>query len=191
MLTTTQKDKKIKLIIHRDGNVCFYDARPFMVNVNGEQRTIDHLNNNEKDNRVENLVLCHFNCNQRKKTDIDMQILAKEKLTKNVNSTTESLRVSERDNHAHTDRLTEGELNKLINKVVFQILDEQLPTSKTKPISYTRTLKSITYLVIQESGGRGSEVAVRRALDAHCSDFAPWQTETEGRSRSIWRRKLI
>jgi len=90
-LTTYQKDKKIPIIINRDGNVCIYDLEPFIEAIPGMRRTIDHLNDNEKDNKIENLALCHFACNQKKKNDFDMKLIALKKLNENVSQITESL----------------------------------------------------------------------------------------------------
>ncbi|KKN27556.1 hypothetical protein LCGC14_0863530, partial [marine sediment metagenome] len=44
----------------------------------------DHLNNNPQDNRPENMVWAHAQCNEKKKYNIDWNTIAAEKLKKNV-----------------------------------------------------------------------------------------------------------
>ena len=193
-LTTTQKDKKIPKIIHRDGDVCYFDEMPFVQSIPGLRRTIDHLNNNAYDNRIENLGLCHFECNQKKKNNAEMQLKAKDKLAANVMNA-ESLGEGERDNYTHrqtdgyADELTEGDVNLVINKLVKSQLETMLPENSKDEISYTKTLRGITYLVINETEGRGSEAAVRRSLDAHCSEYADWADIKQGRGNRVIRRR--
>lgn len=90
-LTAYQKDKKIPLLIERDGNVCIYDLELFIETIPGMRRTIDHLNDNPQDNKVENLALCHFICNQKKKTNFGMKLIALTKLRENISLIAESL----------------------------------------------------------------------------------------------------
>ena len=191
-LTTAQKDKKIPIIIDRDGDVCIFDLEPFFENVPGMERTIDHLNDNEKDNRVENLALCHFHCNQKKKNDFDMKLIALDILRKNVNNASESLSECERKNHAEIglDELKEGDVNKIINKIAKMELESKLPDGSDEVISYTKTIKNIHYLTIQQTGDRGSDPASRRAVDALCSSYAPFIDEKQGRGNRIIRRRL-
>lgn len=75
-LTMTRKVKWISYLINRDGKECFYCEQRFIEHNPRYRRVFDHLNNNEHDNRVENLVLCHSYCNELKKKDLDWQILA-------------------------------------------------------------------------------------------------------------------
>lgn len=186
-LTAAQKDKKIPIIINRDGNVCFFCKTPFVPELDDLTRVIDHANNDSQDNRVENLLLAHRKCNESKKTNPDYQILATNALKENL-TRVESLSERKKDND--TDELTEGDINLIINKLVRAELETKLPEGSTADIQYGRTLKNLHFLLIEETHGRGSEPAVRRALDAYCSDFAPWMSQKRGRgNRVILRRK--
>jgi len=192
-LTTAKKDKFFPELRKRDGDVCFYCEMPFTPEIFGLGRNFDHLNNNPDDNRIQNLVLAHFDCNQKKKSYIDWQILAKEKLERNESSC-ESQRVRERKSHEQTDtdiaELNEGDINYIVNKIVKAELDTKLPPDSTKTTSYTETLRGIHYLLIQQTGGRGSEQAVRRALDTYCHPYSKWGDKKAGRgNRVIFRRK--
>lgn len=191
-LTATQKDKKIPFIIDRDGNVCFYDKMPFVNEIPGLRRTIDHANNNEQDNRVENLLLAHWECNEKKKTNADMQFIAKDALIANIRNAFESLSGREKyaEVHKDTDELKEGDINLIVNKLVLAELESQFPiTSDYQGFSYNKILTRIHYLLITQTSGRGSEQAVRRALDAQCSDYAPWKSEKLGRGNRVIRRR--
>lgn len=193
-LTATQKDKKIPMIIARDGDVCYFDLEPFLSFMPGMERTIDHLNDNERDNRIENLGLCHNKCNLEKKNNFDMKIIALDKLRENVISACKPLSEGERQNRTETglDELTEGQVNQIINKIVKLELETQLiPNDYDKTISYNKTLKAIHYLVIQETGGkRGSEQASRRALDAFCSMYSSFLDEKQGKGNRVIRRRM-
>lgn len=190
-LTAAQKDKKIPQIIDRDGNVCFYDKEPFFEQVPGMGRRIDHANDNERDHRIENLLLAHEKCNEEKKTNFDMKFIALEALRKNVSSASESLGAGQKRKEMDLDELTEGHVNQTINKLVKLELETKIPDGDYETIlSYNKTLKGLHYLVIQETGGRrGSEQATRRAIDAFCSTYAPWLDEKQGKGNRIIRRR--
>ncbi len=187
-LTATQKDKKLPVILGRDGNMCLFCEQRFIIGNPKWRRVIDHLNNNEQDNRVENLGVVHAYCNEQKKNNIEFQVMASEKLKENTLSC-ESLSEGEKKDDTHTDELNEGDINQIINKLVFAELESQLPKGSKNTISYTQTLRGITYLVIKQTHGRGSETSVRRSIDAHCSKYAEWEDQKEGRGNRIIKRR--
>lgn len=193
LLTSSQKDKKIPQIIARDGDVCFFCKIPFIPEVRKWRRTIDHANNNPKDNRVENLLIVHLECNEQKKYNLDYHILAQDAEKENTIQA-ESLSESEREKHTRKDKdvdeLDEGDINLIVNKLVKTELESKLPDGDFESIiSYRETLKGIHYLLQQQTGGRGSEPASRRSLDAHCSQYSPWLDEKLGRGNRIIRRR--
>ena len=189
-LTSNDKAKKYPQLVHRDGDVCFYDQMPFVQEIQGMQRTFDHLNNDEYDNRIENLVLCHWDCNQKKKNDYDMQLKAIDKLNQNVSSGSLGGRENLLTAYEGTDELTEGEVNRIINKLTTTYLQERLPDNDQDTfLSFSDTLNSITYLVQQDTKGRGSQVAVRRAIDVRCCSIGEFQILREDGKRVIRRRK--
>jgi hypothetical protein len=201
-LTAHQRDILRPYLIKRDGYVCFYCKRLFDEETIQEKgiETFDHLNCKQED-RKENLVFAHLKCNNEKKGNYDWQLLALDKLGENEalnDPDPESLSRSRRGRNKSADAgtededLTESQMNLMINKTTRSFLDEKLPENSTNVISYSKTLKSITYLVIAQTKGRGSETAVRRSLDAFTSEFAPWEVYKEGKgNRVIRRRKSI
>ena len=93
-LTMNNKVKYISVIKKRDGDICFYCLRLFVPEVQRWTREFDHLNNDETDNRVENLVFAHRECNNKKKNYIDWQLLAQTKLQENEKSGISSYQVN-------------------------------------------------------------------------------------------------
>ena len=69
-----------KWLIQRDGLVCLYCKKDIPRN---QKHVHDHLNDNRGDNRLENYVRAHQSCNVAKKSTIDYQIMAQEKLKEN------------------------------------------------------------------------------------------------------------
>lgn len=195
-LTAAQKDKKIPIIINRDGNVCFFCKQPFVEQIWDLQRVIDHANDNGGDGREENLLLSHKKCNEEKKINTDYKLLALKALEENIIRAPESLSESEseRENHRYVDvdELKEGEINLTVNKLVKNELESKLPKENYEiTISYIETMRGIHYLLQKETRGRGSEPTVRRSLDAHCSKYAPWVSEKQGRGNRIIRRRRL
>ena len=192
-LTATQKYYKIPVIIKRDGNVCFYCLMPFVYDIPSLRRTIDHANNKSTDNRIENLLLCHLECNEKKKRNSDWQIQANEKLRQNeidAESLCERGRKKHTETDKDTDELKEGDINLIVNKLTTMELESKLQQTNDYFIfPYNKMLKNIHYLLIKQTGGRGSEQAVRRALDAQCSDYASWKSEKLGKGNRIIRRR--
>lgn len=95
-LTLNQKAKWTPIIIDRDfpngqTHLCFYCCQEFIENDPQYCKEWEHLNNDEQDNRPENLVWAHARCNELKKKNADWQILAHDKLKKNVRFHSESL----------------------------------------------------------------------------------------------------
>lgn len=195
-LTATKKDKAYKVIRKRDGDGCFYckiegkDPR-FIPELPGHEHNFDHLNDNPEDQRVENLVLAHAMCNQAKKDNYDWKIKALEKLEQNVrwHSASQGESEGERNKPKHTSELKEPDVNLIINKLVVAELQTKIPKESKNEISYTKTLRGLHFLTIQQTGGRGSEQAVRRSLDAYCSEYSEWEDYTDGTGTRMIRRR--
>jgi len=88
-ITQNKKAKFTPLIMERDypnkeEPFCLFCEGGFVETHKHYKRVWEHLNNDENDSRLENLVWAHSICNQQKKNDADMQIKANEKLKKNL-----------------------------------------------------------------------------------------------------------
>ena len=81
-----QPSRKYKLYIdrgckERDGDNCLYCTKPL-----GKKYIQEHLNNNRKDNRLENFALAHQHCNVDKIHNTDYDLIAQAKLKENEQS---------------------------------------------------------------------------------------------------------
>lgn len=194
-ISASKKAKATVFLVQKYGDVCWYCKMPFVQQLKPLSRTIDHINNNEDDNRFENLLLAHLECNEHKKVNADWQILALEQLAAN-NADAEFHKIkgdreSERENNAdaHPDELTDGELNRIINRTVDTYLTDKLPKDDTKRLPFTDTLNVVTYLVMKETNGRGSQQAVRRALEVRCCTITEFDVIRESGKRYIVRKE--
>lgn len=204
-MTATIYDKRLRKLIILDGDVCYYckvQGLPaeFVPGHKHLKRTMDHLNRNEQDHRLENLALAHAMCNQKHKDNhTEISVLAQMKLKENVNSDRQSLsekesegaqvRAGEKAEPRDTNALKETDINMIVNKITIAYLEEKLPKDSEKEILYSQALRSIHYLTIKETGGRGSEQAVRRAINAQCSEYAPWEEYAAGVGKRLIRRR--
>ena len=121
-----------------------------------------------------------------------MQILAKQKLKENEVSGPLSESEIKKRAQTNEDELTEGAVNRIINKTVVTFLEERLPKkSKNQDdfLYYKDTLDCITFLLKKKTNGRGSQPAVRRAIDVYCCSLGDFEMVREEGRRLIRRRK--
>jgi len=152
----------------RDGNICFYCKMPFVRQVLKWTREFDHLNNNPLDNNIENLVLCHRECNNKKKNNIEWQTLAMEKLDEN----TRSGDVGVREKIPQVETNTEIDSNMEFNKITYEYLAERLLPQRGKQaveseIDFKETLDTITFRCYRRHK-HSSQNTIRRILDMLC-----------------------
>jgi len=195
-LTQSLKKKYTLIILRRDypnGETpfCFYCEAGFVFNHKYLRMVWDHLNNNDEDTRPENLVWAHWICNEQKKTNIEWQVRAAEKLTENSKwAEPESTRERERKIHMDEEELTDTEVGRIIDRVTKTYLDEHLKGLSAKEFLLRADTRScITYLVKQETNGRGSPQAVDRAIDTYCCTIADYVSKKEDGKRIIRLRK--
>ncbi len=171
-LTATQKAKYLQIIIKRDGNVCFYCKMSFVQQVPKWYREFDHLNCKREDNRTENLVIAHQECNQKKKFDSDMQILALAKLKQNENSGSLGEREGEKKLAILTETNMEIDSNIEFARITEEFLTDHLQSRNGRPpvdteLDFKITMDTITHLCRKETG-HGSQNTIRRILDEYC-----------------------
>lgn len=183
-----QKITNFPLVIKRDGNKCFYCEKPFITNkiiltLDSKQRRIwEHLNNNDSDNRLENLVHAHQGCNLEKRNNPDMQIKAFEKLKKNEQDAefTESHLDSLKETTAEMDSNAEG------LKMTLNYFREQLePRGNNPPYESELRVKDVCDLLagrMFKMIGHGSQESIRRHIDIlTTSDWEFQKYKDEGR----------
>ena len=130
-LTIGQKRRYMRLIVQRDsGFKCFYCDKELT------QRTgvFEHLNDDWRDSRPDNLVLACQSCNVKKKNNNDMQDDALEKLEKNENGlfVGENFSVLQEEEKGENTTSKEIEISKKNYAIVEQFLTEEI-LSLAKP----------------------------------------------------------
>jgi len=186
-----------KHIYDCDDIVCRFCKQPFLESDTAYNITWEHLNNNNENQEPCNLVWVHFRCNQLKKYSIDLQLLANDIIKKNKewhsnfenDFSSECEKKIQTHKQTRTEEITDGQMNLLFNKITKNELETQLPENSTELISYDDLKSDIHFLVIQETNGRGSEPAARRALDGMTkSKHSTWRKRKLGKGNMIIER---
>ncbi|WP_179364917.1 hypothetical protein [Nitrosarchaeum sp. AC2] len=199
-----QKMKWGPLIMRRDYPglkfaecTCFYCKQPFHEDSKDLCLEWDHLNDNDGDNRLENMVWAHAICNEDKKTNFDWKNLAQDKLKENERwaDKFDPEREQERGIRFNEGKQTsnEADVSVVIIKHCKQFLSQQLlPHSGNPPkrieIPMKEAVECVTYLV-QEEIGRGSHSAVQRHLESmSCSVAKDYERREVNGKQIIFRR---
>ncbi len=190
-LTTKLKRKIFPVVKKRDGDICFFCVMSFVEGAEKWSRTYHHLNKNTEDQRPENLVFAHAECNRMVETNTDWQILSKEKLEENLKYHQYAQEVTAH-NDEDKDTNVEIDTNELYYTLSKQRLIDRLKPKGSRPaqyesISFKETCNSIAYLVAEEVG-HGSPVGAGRALEILCSDEADFDKYKEQGGK--WRIRL-
>ena len=185
-LTTSQKDRLLPYILKRDGADCFYCKHPFASSPESKElkRTFDHLDNNPKNNERENLVLCHWKCNQLKKSYPEFQVMARGKIEQ-LRVTFDSLDECETTTPKPASK--EIDINVMAKKITWQYLQERLIRQGKPALNYNDVAHSVSY-IIWEQTGHGSSETIKRYLNDFCSSAAPFKTEEENGETIILKR---
>ena len=183
LLTHRRKTEAFPIIVERDGYLCFYCDGKFTATHPPEY---DHLNNDSKDSRVENLVLCHHECNIKKKTSSDWQIKASEKLKQNERV----LLACERrlaDTGTTQELTSSQQISKALRPIALQWLEEH--TLIEKEILLKDAVNAIVFLC-QKQTGWGSQATIYRYID-ECTNryYGRFTLSTDGAGKTIIRRR--
>lgn len=183
-LTTSQKDRLTPYLLKRDGSNCFYCKNAFDGLSKELKRTFDHLDNKPMNNERENLVLCHWKCNQLKKSYPEYQILAQNKINENLVSF-DSLNESEANTPKPASK--EIDLNVAMKKLTYEYLQERLIVQAKPALNFNDTAHSISYIFWNRTG-HGSSETVKRHLNDFCSSAAPFKAVEENGETVIIKR---
>jgi len=160
----------LDVIISRDGGiVCFYCK----ISLALSEVIWEHLDDNRKHNVIDNLVFACRTCNNKKPHDIDMQIVAQEKLQENIKS--------------NYMREIINSKNKQTSEIEISCTNfdhAEIFLHKNVPIDFTEALNSITY-ECKKKTGYGSQQSVRLYLDSLCSSTAPFEIYKAGKQKTI------
>lgn len=175
------------ILLQRDGPNCFYCNIPFNPLDPQMRRTYDHLNNDKHLNDIQNLVLAHEFCNNKKKFNQEYQIMAKEKFRLNSLLVFEGLSESVRNKPGPMPAGQEIDINVAIKKETWAYLQEHLIRQEKPAINFNDTAESIAFM-FWEHTGHGSSQTVGRALKEFTSTAAPFKREEEGGEIVIRKR---
>jgi len=194
------------IILKRDGSKCFYCKREFTETIPPEH---DHLNNKPNDSRPENLVFCCHVCNNKKKTNPDMQVLAQEKMIQNEKAVfacagTAGTAIDKKaefvmgggvkptfqllPDTGTTQQLTsQQEISKINMQITKQFLQEHTINGE-KPI-----LKDVVNAIVnlcQDNNGTGSQSAVYRYVDVLANPYnGRYTLSKNSQGKTIIRRR--
>ena len=189
---TAKTVKEIEFLLDRDGWLCFFCKMPFEKDIIWHKSVSrDHLNDDPNDNRLENKVLCHQDCNLIKKHFIDWKIMALEKLR--MNEMTISPEVTTMMGKAKVDKSSQIDINQIVNKQTDLYLQNYLPENPRPDmptwLDFNDTTDSLTELC-QDKFGVGSQDAFKRCLNARCSTAGKFRkVEIDGRFRMYRKGK--
>ena len=170
-LSFGQKMKYLSLITERDGGFkCLYCGKPLTY----KTAIFEHLNDDRKDNRLDNIALAHQSCNIKKKTDgnfSDIAILKREENEKGIF-------VGEKNLQSIISPFQAQEISKeiSINKVNFDTTEKFIAERIANDgfILYSDALNSSVYLC-KKNSGHGSHQSVRNYISSLTSPVAPFE----------------
>jgi len=182
-LTPKQKADWLDLIIIRDGKfACFYCKQEFL---SLSDYLYDHLNNNRKDNRIDNVVLACRKCNNTKPHVAEMQVIAMDKLQEN-----EISNYMREKNLSRTAKKEDTEIQ--ISTQNYEIsklwLIKEIDTREY--ILFSEALDCISF-ECREKTGHGSQQSVRQYVNTLTSKAAPFEIVKNDKGKKIIRRKKL
>jgi hypothetical protein len=179
-LTPAQRKKFFPELCERDNGLnCWYCKCKLDLN----RVVFDHLNENQQDNRIDNLVLACQSCNVSRFTDGELHERGLEKLEENEKTmfvrekidSPEPIISKEIDINQKNTRITETFVSSLIDE--------------TGSVLYSEVLDACVFLC-QKHSGHGSHQSVRNYLASLTSIVGPFkETRNEQNKRTIVKRK--
>ena len=194
-LTANRKDKLYAQKVLEQDHKCILCKMPFEKTlVWNKSCCFDHLNDKNKDDEDSNLAVVHRECNLIKRYNIEYKIIAqnwKKHLESQISlSQCKGEKKVDMHKQKNADELDEGNINLIVNKLALSQLQEFLPEDSKEQIAYSRILDNIHYRLIEQTGGRGSEQASRRALNVLVkSEYSDYELKKLGRGTKIVQRR--
>jgi len=176
-LTTSKKLRFFPLLIERDGFRCFYCKKNFK----NKDYIYEHLNDNRNDNRIENIVLAHQNCNIEKIENWDYKLFASEKLKENE----DGLFLGEKSAGCEGGISTEITISHQCYSVTYERLAEII--NAYGKYEFKEALYDCIFLC-REKTGNGSEQAIRRHILALTSSVANFEIIKKDKKKWIVKR---
>ena len=180
-LTAAQKHKMFKYLVDRDGYLCFYCKKGFK---SVRDPIIEHLNDDETDDREDNVVLAHQSCNILKYTQKDKKYFNMAELKLEDNEKHLYVRESFLKKNSKDEASTEI----TISKKCFDITEKYVTDNVLANgwVVYKETMDSIVYLC-RKKIGYGSEQQIRSHILTLTSHVAPFEMIKD----PITKKKII
>ncbi len=181
--TYKQNKEDFPLIVERDGYRCLYCPEPFTANHPAER---EHLDNNTDNNELWNKTFTHHECNNRKKLNTDMQILAQEKIESNKKYVYKGERML-----ADTGTTEELTSCQAISKINFKVAEQYLTehTLTDDELLLRDAIRDIVG-ICKKSNDTGSQQAVRRYIEILTSSAYPFTLSLNAKGQTIIRRRI-
>ena len=129
---------------------------------------LDHLDGNSQNHDYSNLAMVHQGCNQKKRSDTDMQIIAAEKLS--ANAAYVPIAPKEKvDERKGSKNMVAGHH---IHNLTKQYLMREIQGDTEVPLK--EVCEEIMYLAY-EKYGYGHAKSIERHVRSYCVRIAPWQ----------------
>jgi len=177
-----QNKEDFPLIVERDGYRCLYCPEPFTPNHPAER---EHLDNNPDNNQIWNKTFAHHECNNRKKFNTDMQIIAREQIASNKRYVYEGERTL-----ADTGTTEELTSCQAISKINFKIAEQYLTehTLLDDELLLKDTVRDIV-AICKKNNGTGSQQAVYRYIEILTSSVYPFTICLNAKGQDFIRRR--
>ncbi len=180
--TIAQKRKLFKYLVERDGFKCYLCETEFK---NTREAVLEHLDDNWRDNREDNLALAHQKCNIEKINNIEFSNKAIEKLEENESHmyVGESFLTKNKENK---EASTEIEISNKCYEITESYLTEKIIDDGW--ILYGGLIATIVYLS-RKTIGHGSEQSIRSHIKALTSELAPFEIAKDREGKKIIKKR--
>ena len=180
-LTATQKRQLLTYLVERDGYHCFYCKKGFK---SVRDPIIEHLNDDETDDREDNVVLAHQSCNILKYTQKDKKYFNMAELKLEDNEKHLYVRESFLKKNSKDEASTEITISKKCFDITEKYVTDNVLANSW--VVYKETMDSIVYLC-RKKIGYGSEQQIRSHIQALTSHVAPFEMIKD----PITKKKII
>ena len=178
LMTDSQKILKRDLLIQRDGLNCLYCKSQ----IDPNDCDIDHLDNNPKNNENWNLVLCHHKCNCEKRNNIDLQLLANEKIKLNQSQ----IFIPKLEDNSPIEASTEIQININSFQIAERYITEQVQSNGS--LEEIDAINCITFLCKKKTG-HGSNQSSRNYIKTLTCSLAPFMISKNEEGKKIIVRR--
>ena len=176
-LSTAKKIGILPYLIKRDGSfTCFYCHKELSL----ENHVMEHLNGNDTDNRIENLVISCQSCNIKKPFDNELREVALNKFRENL-SQSQTLEAN-----LTCAVSTEVTINQTNYEITKKLITERVVIDQF--LEFSEALNSCTF-ICKEKTGHGSQQSIRNYIAALTCAEGPFMiTKNENGKNIIVKR---